>query len=182
MTFGPSARPTQPRPFPPKTPPTPSAAMFPSRSLVIKPYRTPPRTDSRMPMSCGDGGRNRKGIAAVEAAVTLPLIVFLVFGAIEVTNGIYLSQTLSVAAYEAARQAAQPGASMTKIRSRADEVFQAHGIKGYVLRVTPAIDASTPRGTVFTVRTEAPTGSLSSVSVGISAGRTSGQQVTMVRN
>lgn len=156
--------------------------MFSLPSLVIKRSEPSPRRGSPGPMFRGLSGRDRHGVAAVEAAVTLPLLVFLVFGAIEVTNGIFLSQTLSLAAYEAAREAAQPGASMTKVRGRADEVFHAYGVKQYTLQITPAIDATTPRGTVFTVRTEAPTGSLTALSIGINTGRTSAQQVTLVRN
>ena len=161
---------------------TATAAMFPLRSLVMKAIRPSPPAGSPGTVFRALSGRGRPGIAAVEAAVTLPLLVFLVFGAIEVTNGIFLSQTLSLAAYEAAREAAQPGASMTKARGRADEVFQAYGVKQYTLQITPTIDTKTPRGTVFTVRADAPTGSLSVLSIGINTGRTSTRQVTMVRN
>jgi Flp pilus assembly protein TadG len=156
--------------------------MLPLRSLVMKASRPSPTTGSPGKVFRGLSGRDRPGVAAVEAAVTLPLLVFLVFGAIEVTNGIFLSQTLAMAAYEAAREAAQPGASMTKAHRRADEIFQAYGVKKYTLQITPSIDPTTPRGTVFSVRVEAPTGSLSAVSIGINCDRTSTQQVTMVRN
>ena len=46
----------------------------------------------------------RRGVAAVELAVCLPVIILLVFGAIEASSFIFLKQSLNVAAYEGIRE------------------------------------------------------------------------------
>ena len=46
----------------------------------------------------------RRGVAAVEFAVCLPVIILLVFGAIEASSFIFLKQSLNVAAYEGIRE------------------------------------------------------------------------------
>ena len=63
--------------------------------------------------------KRRGGTAAVEAAVSLPLLIVLVFGAIEVASGVFLSQTLAIAAYEGAREAADvpPGRAASRAPS-----------------------------------------------------------------
>ena len=50
----------------------------------------------------------RRGVAAAELAVCLPTVALLVFAAIEGANMVYLSHSLTVAAYEGARVAIRP--------------------------------------------------------------------------
>ena len=54
---------------------------------------------------------NRRGIAAVELAVCLPVIVLLVFGSIEASSFIFLKQSLNVSAYEGIREAIRVGSN-----------------------------------------------------------------------
>ena len=49
---------------------------------------------------CKRHRRTRRAVAAVEFAVCLPVIIMLVFGAIEASSFIFLKQSLNVAAYE----------------------------------------------------------------------------------
>lgn len=50
----------------------------------------------------------RRGAASVELAVCLPVILLIVFGAIETCSIVFLQQNLQLIAYEAARVAASP--------------------------------------------------------------------------
>ncbi len=95
--------------------------------------------------------RNRSGTAAVETAVTLPLLAVLVFGSIESANAIFTRQSLEVAGYEVAREVTRPGATPTLAATRAQEVLSARGINNYELQITPTITAATARGTEVSV-------------------------------
>lgn len=133
-----------------------------------------------LPCSCR--GSSRQGVAAVEAAVALPLLILLVFGAIEVANGIFLTQTLSVAAYEGARAAVSPGGTAEQVEQRIADVLTRRGISVYVIEIQPAISDSTPRGTAITVEVQAPMNALVQHSVGILGGRISSRSACMVRH
>ncbi len=100
--------------------------------------------------SCS-GATLRSGTAAVETAVTLPLLAVLVFGSIESANAIFMRQSLEVAAYEVAREVTRPGATQAIGVTRAQEVLSARGIATYSLQISPTITATTPRGTEISV-------------------------------
>ncbi|WP_186775647.1 TadE family protein [Rubripirellula tenax] len=98
----------------------------------------------------------RRGVAAVEFAVCLPVLTFLVFGSIELSNGVYTKQAATAAAYEAARVATAAGGSESVARARVDEVLQGLNITGATVTITPAIDDSLARGTVVTLSVAIP--------------------------
>lgn len=108
------------------------------------------------------GARTRLGTAAVEAAVTLPLLFVLVFGAIETANAIFLRQALAIASYEGARAVTRPGATQAMGQTRVDDVLSARGVTGYTTSFSPVISATTPRGAEVsvTVQTTVGTGGL----------------------
>lgn len=98
----------------------------------------------------------RSGLAVVELAICLPLMVMLTFGAIEAANAIYLKQTLVTAAYEAARTATALGATQKDGETRYTEVVNAVGVKGTAISFSPQITESTPSGTAIKVTVTAP--------------------------
>lgn len=102
--------------------------------------------------------RFRRGAAAVEAAVALPVLLALVFGSIELANGIFLKQTLSIAAYEGARSVTRPGATSADAQARIEEFLSARGITNYTVTILPEATAETPRCTQMTVQIAAPLG------------------------
>lgn len=55
----------------------------------------------------------------------LPLIIVLLFTSIELANGIFLKQAVTIAAYEGARSATRPGGSNATAESRIAEVLSA---------------------------------------------------------
>jgi Flp pilus assembly protein TadG len=99
---------------------------------------------------------SRSGLAVVELAICLPLMVMLTFGAIEAANAIYLKQTLVTAAYEAARTATALGATQKDGEDRYSEVVNAVGMKGSAITFTPQIKSDTPSGTAIKVTVTAP--------------------------
>jgi Flp pilus assembly protein TadG len=130
---------------------------------------------------CIDGYRNRSGVAAVEAAILLPLMFVIVFGAIEVANGIFLRQSLTVAAYEGARSATRSGGTAVQARQRVREVLQARGVTGETVNITPDVTATTPRGTMVTVTVSTPGAAQAMNPLRLLEGRIIQQTVVMVR-
>lgn len=100
--------------------------------------------------------RRRPGAALAETAVMLPVLVIMVFGAIELANGIYLKQALTVAAYEGVRRATRPGASASEARARVNEVMQVRRVPDFQFTISPSVVPTTQRGTEVTVTVTAP--------------------------
>jgi Flp pilus assembly protein TadG len=111
------------------------------------PRRLPRRSRGRL---------RRRGAATVELAVCIPVIVLLTFGAIEMSNALFLKQALRTAAYEAARVATTPGQTEADARARAKEVLDSRGIQNYTLQFSPAVTLTLARGTEVTATASAP--------------------------
>jgi Flp pilus assembly protein TadG len=58
----------------------------------------------------------RRGVAAAEFAVCLPVLVLVVFASIEACSMIFLKESLTVAAYEGSRVALQSAATGSRRR------------------------------------------------------------------
>jgi Flp pilus assembly protein TadG len=117
----------------------------------------------------------------METAVVLPLLVILVFGALEMSNAIFLKQSLNMAAYEAAKVITRPGDNNTLAASRCQQVLSVRRISTYTMTISPAITASTARGTQVTVTVSAPASNLSYGPVRFMTGRTLTSSAVMVR-
>lgn len=99
----------------------------------------------------------RGGVATVEMAVCLPVLVLITFAAIETANVVFLKQALSASAYEAARVATQDGATKLKALDRAQQVLDARNIQNYSVQFSPnSVNTNTARGTAITVTISAP--------------------------
>ncbi|HQX51297.1 MAG TPA: TadE/TadG family type IV pilus assembly protein [Planctomycetaceae bacterium] len=125
--------------------------------------------------------RERSGTAAVEMAVALPLLVTLVFGAIEMANAVFLRQSLNIAAYEAAKVITRPGNNESLARTRCQEVLTVRKVSTYTLTFSPAVTTSTPRGTQVTVTLSASASNLSYGPLQFMSGKTTTSTVVMVR-
>jgi Flp pilus assembly protein TadG len=97
---------------------------------------------------------NRRGVATVEAAVTLPIFLLLLFGIMETGRFIQVQETLTDAAREGARHAVEPLSqtvtlpSIGQVQTRVNTFLSAAGITGATVNVTQV--AWTPPGTVAT--------------------------------
>jgi Flp pilus assembly protein TadG len=110
----------------------------------------------RLRTGSGDRTPSRRGLAVVELAICLPIMVMLTFGAVEAANAVYLKQMLVTAAYEAARKATAMGCTQAEGEARYQEIVDSIGIKGSSITFTPPITNSTPSGTAIKVTVTAP--------------------------
>ena len=99
---------------------------------------------------------DRSGVAAVEFAVCLPVIVLLVFGSIEASSFIFLKQSLSVACYEGIREAAKYGATDADATARAEAILESRGVNDFEIRFPEGVDALS-RGDQVVCEVSAPT-------------------------
>lgn len=99
---------------------------------------------------------SRRGSATVEVALTLPVLILLVFGSIEASNAIFLKQAATVAAYETARVASSSGGTESAAMTRGNEILTSRSIGGGTIEITPAVDAFTVRGVEITVKVSVP--------------------------
>jgi hypothetical protein len=102
-------------------------------------------------------GRDRGGVAAVEFAVCLPVIVLLVFGSIEASSFIFLKQSLNVAAYEGIREAIRIGGTNANAVNRAENILNARDVRDFGVRFPSGDPATAPRGAEIVIEVSAPT-------------------------
>jgi len=96
----------------------------------------------------------RQGVAAVELAVCLPVIVVLVFAAIESCSMIYITQALHCATYEGVRAAILPTADNQQVIQRTQQILDGHGIKGTTITLVPADVSYADPGQLVRVRVQ----------------------------
>lgn len=131
--------------------------------------------------------QRRSGAAVVETALLLPLLVLLAFGSIELSNMVFLKQSLSIAAYEGARTATKPGSTAAQADTRIQEILASRNVTSYSVQYTTTNSAPivitpiTPRGTQLTVTVESSNGGAQFGPLRLFTGRTLRCQTTMVR-
>ncbi len=125
--------------------------------------------------------RSRLGTAATEMAVSMPLLISLVFGSMEMANAVFLRQSVNMAAYEAAKVITRPGSNEVLARSRCDSVLAVRKVSAYTLSFSPTVTTATPRGTQVTVTLTVTASNLSYGPVQFMAGKTMTSTVVMVR-
>jgi hypothetical protein len=99
---------------------------------------------------------NRRGVAATELAVCLPVIVLLVLGTIECCTMIFLKQSLTVAAYEGVRMGIRPNASAADVQTTCDGILKDRRVQGGAVEVTPNNISSAEIGEFIDVTVSAP--------------------------
>jgi Flp pilus assembly protein TadG len=102
---------------------------------------------------------SKRGVAAVEMALVLPVFITLVFGLIEATQFAMACQELTTAAREGCRVAVLDGKVQADVQSRISTVLSGSGIS--VGTVTPTCPSpyswdSAPAGTAITVSLSVP--------------------------
>lgn len=97
------------------------------------------------------GPVDRKGIATVEAAVALPVLVLICLGTLETAGVIFTKQALQTAAQECAREAAKPNATIASVQQVAQEFTDRRGIENIQITMAPANPAGLPAGATIVV-------------------------------
>lgn len=100
----------------------------------------------------------RKGAALVEFAVTLPIILLVVFATIEICTCYGLQQSLKVAAYQGCRVGLSAESTQDIVERQTRFVLDARGIKSYVISIS-ADPTTLSTNDFLTVQVNAPTGS-----------------------
>ena len=88
-------------------------------------------------------------------AVCAPLMILFVFGAIEITNMVFLKQALTSSAYEGARVAIRGKRGAAAARTRIEEVLAGRGVQNADIVFDPVEPANVPRGTPIRVTVSA---------------------------
>jgi len=101
-------------------------------------------------------GRGRRGVAVIELAVCLPIIVLLVLSTIEACSMIFLKQSLSIAAYEGARTAIIPSATADDVQKTCEQILADRHVAGVRVRVKPKDIGSLQPGDFVDVIVSAP--------------------------
>jgi Flp pilus assembly protein TadG len=98
----------------------------------------------------------RRGLASVELAFVLPVLLVLVLGTVEVCQRIFLRQSAVIVAYEGARVAVRGTSSNADVVSRCQTMLLQRNVKGAVVTVTPADLLTQVTGTQIQVRVQVP--------------------------
>lgn len=99
----------------------------------------------------------RSGVAAVELAVCLPILLLLFVGMIEACTMIFLKQSLSIAAYEGMHTALQAEKTAADVEAACDAILTQRRVTGSSVVCDPGNFENLTPGTFFTVRVSAPT-------------------------
>lgn len=128
-----------------------------------------------------DGRRQRRGVAATEFAVCIPLFVLLTIGAIQTTDAIYLKNSLRVVAYEAVREGVKPTGTNTTVSARANEILTARNVQNGTVVTNPADLSTVSPGDTITVTVSAPANDNTIMPGWFYTGRIITDELTMTR-
>lgn len=79
----------------------------------------------------------RRGAVAVEMAMTVPLLLFIVFSAYEFSRANMIRHTVESAAYEGARNGILPGATEQNVKDGANSILSSIGTRDAQITVAP---------------------------------------------
>lgn len=99
---------------------------------------------------------HRRGVAATEFAVALPLLMLLLLGSIETANVIQLQQAIQLTAYETAMSATSSKGTSSKALARGAAVLQAFQVEGATIDIQPPITPGLQAGSSVRITVTAP--------------------------
>jgi hypothetical protein len=123
----------------------------------------------------------RRGAAAAEMAICLPLMVMLVLGSIETCSMIYLRHSLTIASYEAARVAIDFDGTNTAVLERCQEILDAREVADADIDIEPADVEMVERGLPISITVSAPSDSNNILPPWFYGGKTLSHRMTMVK-
>jgi Flp pilus assembly protein TadG len=125
--------------------------------------------------------QSRRGIAATEFAVCLPVIALLVLGLIECCTMIFLKQSLTVASYEGIRTALEERAVAADVSRTSQQILTQRRVQGGTIVIAPADIPATPAGQYITVTVSAPADRNSVIPGSFFRGQTLSASATMMK-
>lgn len=123
----------------------------------------------------------KRGAATVELATCLPVIVLLVFGAMEGANMLFLRQAVVQASYEAAKAAVKSNGGKDLAERLASEVLAARNVENPKIQFTPNNPDAVSAGTPVTVRISVDGDSKSITRLGVFKNLTIAAEATMLK-
>lgn len=124
---------------------------------------------------------NRCGVAAVEFAVCSPVIILLVFGAIEASSFIFLKQSLNVAAYEGIRESIRISSDTSSGVDRAQNILDARNVQDFDITFPNGEAGDATRGDEIVIEVSAPTATNSPLAGQFVTNRVLTARVVMVK-
>ena len=95
------------------------------------------------------------GVAVIELAVCLPILVVILLATIETCVMLQLQQNLAVTAYEGARVGIIPGVEASTVQAQCELLLDDRNISGYLITMDPADLSTMNVGDPFTVTVSA---------------------------
>jgi Flp pilus assembly protein TadG len=124
---------------------------------------------------------SRRGAAAAELAICLPLIVMLVLASIEACSMIFLDHSLTIASYEGVRVAINFDGTNADVLERCNEIIDERDVADANIAINPANVASVARGQPIAITVSAPCNSNTIIPPWFYGGRTLSVTTTMVK-
>jgi Flp pilus assembly protein TadG len=125
--------------------------------------------------------QERRGVAAVEFAVCVPVLVLVFLGSIECANMTYLKQTLTISSYEGVRKAIQYNATNSQALDRAENILTARNINNATITFDPPTVANAVKGNPVEVTVSVPCNSNSPLPLTIFDGQTLSVTIRMIK-
>lgn len=79
--------------------------------------------------------KRREGVAAVEAACCLPILVIIILSAIEISGGLFQEYNLQVCAFELSKTALQSEATCDEVQELAVRLLPQFGFENYSVEI-----------------------------------------------
>jgi Flp pilus assembly protein TadG len=98
----------------------------------------------------------RNGVACIELALVLPVLLILVLGTIEVCQRIFLRQSAVIVAYEGARLAVRSTSSTAEVVARCETMLTQRRVVGGTVSISPDNLLAHPPGTQIQVHITIP--------------------------
>jgi Flp pilus assembly protein TadG len=86
---------------------------------------------------CKPHWNGRRGVAAIEFAMTAPILFLLLYAALELGHANMVLNAVEAACYEGARMGIVPGASTADCTTAAQRILDVSNIRGSTITVTP---------------------------------------------
>jgi len=104
----------------------------------------------------------RRGNAVLEAALVVPILLYLAFGTVEFGYFYYVKNNVQGAAREGVRAAIPPGATNTDVTTAVASQMTAAGLQasGYTVTTTPSNISGLAPGTTVTVNVQCTWGTV----------------------
>lgn len=127
------------------------------------------------------GRPRRRGAAIVEFTVCLPIIIIIVFGAIEAASLLFLRQALIQSAYEGVKVAIQASAENSDVLAAAESVAAGRRLNGMSMTLEPSDVSAVTAGETIRVTISAPGDNNSLIQFGLFKNRTVSARAAMVK-